>query len=156
MAKTRRAEPSKLDALRERGTLNPHPEKVTDPLFRGNDFFDANDLVQVKYEMLRRVRVDDATVSQAASSFGFSQVSFYQSRTTFEKGGLSGLLPGKRGPRDAHKLTSEVLAFVAETRANDPGLKFEDVARAVAQQFGTEVHPRSIERALARSQKKRR
>lgn len=156
MARTKRAEPSKMDALRERGTLNPRPEKVTDPLFKQSDFFDPNDLVQVKYEMLRRVRVDNATVSQAASSFGFSRVSFYQSRTTFEKDGLSGLLPGKRGPRDAHKLTADVLAFAAETLANDPGLKFEGVAQAVARQFGTAVHPRSIERALARSQKKRR
>lgn len=156
MAKTPPRERGKLEALREQGTLNPHPEKVTDSLFQENDFFDPRDLVQVKYEMLRRVRVDKAAVTQAASSFGFSRVSFYQAQSTFEEHGLPGLVPGKRGPREAHKLTPEVLDFITRTRVGQPGLKFEDLAREVARQFGTEVHPRSIERALARSQKKRR
>ena len=156
MAKTPPRERGKLEALREQGTLNPHPKKVTDSLFQENDFFDPRDLVQVKYEMLRRVRVDKAAVTQASSSFGFSRVSFYQAQATFEEHGLPGLLPGKRGPREAHKLTAEVLEFVTRTRVAQPALKFEDLAREVARQFGTEVHPRSIERALARGQKKRR
>ena len=156
MAKTPRRDPAKLESLREHGTLNPHPEKIADPLFKENDFFDPRDLVQVKYEMLRRARVDKAAVSQAASSFGFSRVSFYQAQATFEEHGLPGLLPGKRGPREAHKLTPDVLAFINKARADQPRLRFEDLARKVARQFGTEVHPRSVERALARSQKKRR
>ena len=156
MAKTPPRERRKLEALREQGTLNPHPKKVTDFLFQENDFFDPRDLVQVKYEMLRRVRVDKAAVTQASASFGLSRVSFYQAQATFEEHGLPGLLPGKRGPREAHKLTPEVLEFVTRTRVAQPALKFEDLAREVARQFGTEVHPRSIERALARGQKKRR
>ena len=156
MAKTPPRERRKLEALREQGTLNPHPKKVTDFLFQENDFFDPRDLVQVKYEMLRRVRVDKAAVTQASSSFGFSRVSFYQAQATFEEHGLPGLIPGKRGPREAHKLTPEVLEFVTRTRVAQPALKFEDLAREVARQFGTQVHPRSIERALARGQKKRR
>ena len=51
------AQQRKRQTLRRHGTLNPEPESVTDPLFHGNDFFDPNDLVQVKYEMLRRVRL---------------------------------------------------------------------------------------------------
>lgn len=156
MAKGSRRQRGKLEALREQGTLNPHPEKVTDSLFQGNDFFDPRDLVQVKYEMLRRVRVDKAAVTQASSAFGFSRVSFYQAQATFEERGLIGLVPGKRGPREAHKLTPEVLDFITRARVDHPGLKFADLAREVARQFGTEVHPRSIERALARGQKKRR
>ena len=156
MAKTPPRKRGKLVALREQGTLNPHPEKVTDSFFQENDFFDPRDLVQVKYEMLRRVRVDKAAVTQASSSFGFSRVSFYQAQATFEEHGLPGLVPGKRGPRSAHKLTPEVLEFVTRTRVDQRELKFEDLAREVERQFGTEVHPRSIERALARGQKKRR
>ena len=45
----------KLQSLRQQGALNPRPQQVTDELFTGSDFFDARDLVQVKYEMLRRV-----------------------------------------------------------------------------------------------------
>jgi len=47
----------KLVILRQSHTLHPHPDLVRDPLFTsGSPFFDARDLVQVKYELLRRVR----------------------------------------------------------------------------------------------------
>ena len=32
----------KVTALRERGCLNPTPDRVTDPLFSQGDFFDSN------------------------------------------------------------------------------------------------------------------
>jgi len=48
----------KREALRQQQTLNPRPARVSDPLFREQPFFDARDWLQVKYEMLRRVRVD--------------------------------------------------------------------------------------------------
>ena len=54
---------SKGESLRQQGVLNPHPEKVADPLFHDSEFFDPRDLVQVKYEMLRRVRVEHALLS---------------------------------------------------------------------------------------------
>ena len=53
--KTRTA---KVKALLEEGTLNPNPGKVHDPKFQENEFFDPRDLVQVKYEMLRRVSIE--------------------------------------------------------------------------------------------------
>src|SRR4029077_8164888 len=57
--------PPKREALREEGTLNPTPEEVHDPKFQENEFFDPHDIVQVKYEMLRRVSVENASVSAA-------------------------------------------------------------------------------------------
>ena len=46
----------KLAALRAAHALNPAPETVRDQAFTSGDpFFDPRDLVQVKYEMLRRV-----------------------------------------------------------------------------------------------------
>src|SRR5713101_1882440 len=63
-----------------------------------SDFFDPHDLLQVKYEMLRRVRRDAVTVSQAARLFGFSRPSFYHARDAFTRGGLGALVPQKRGP----------------------------------------------------------
>ena len=50
-------------ALAETRCLNPHPEQVRDPAFLSSDFFDARDLVQVKYEMVRRVKADGAPVT---------------------------------------------------------------------------------------------
>ena len=67
----------KHDALQQQGCLNPRPEQVADPLFQQSDFFDPNDLVQVKYEMLRRVQIDQQPVRQAAAAFGFSRPTYY-------------------------------------------------------------------------------
>ena len=83
----------KLEALRQQGTLNPRPRDVTDPLFARDSFFDPRDLVQVKYEMLRRVQSEGHSVTGAATSFGFSRPSFYQALEAFEEGGLAGLVP---------------------------------------------------------------
>ena len=139
--------------LRQTGTLNPRPDRVSDELFTDSDFFDPNDLVQVKYEMLRRVRRDDFTVRQAAKVFGFSRPSFYQAQEAFTRGGLGALVPQKRGPRDAHKLSQKIMAFIQRTIAADPRA---DLVGAVQQRFAISVHRRSIERALARAKKKRR
>ena len=143
-------------ALRQQGTLHPHPEQVTDELFLTNEFFDARDLVQVKYEMLRRVQSDGQPVSRAAAAFGFSRPSFYQAQATFQQGGLPALIPHKRGPKQAHKLTAEVLAFVRQLRQQDASGRPADLAARVQQRYDITVHPRSVERALARSQKKPR
>jgi transposase len=67
---------------------------------------------------------------------------------------LSGLLPKRRGPHAAHKLTDEVLAFVAQQLGEDPTLAWPALAQRITQNFGLTVHPRSIERALMRAKKK--
>ena len=145
----------KAAALRQHGTLNPRPEAVRDPLFVPGEFFDARDLVQVKYEMVRRVRVDGQAVSQSAKAFGFSRPVFYHAQTALGRAGLAGLVPQKPGPRRAHKLSPAVLAFLERARAADPALRAPALAKRVQGRFGYGVHPRSIERAFARAEKKR-
>lgn len=153
---TRRKTAPKSDALREQGCLHPHPEKVTDELFASSEFFDARDLVQVKYEMLRRVRVDGCSVSDSAARFGLSRPSYYQAQQAFEQGGLLALLPKKPGPRHAHKLSAEVMAALREALTERPELSPDDLVRLIDQHFGISVHRRSVERALSRQEKKRR
>jgi transposase len=143
-----------LESLREHGTLNPHPEKIADPLFKENDFFDPRDLVQVKYEMLRRVRLEGQPVSHAAAGFGLSRPSYYQAQAAYEEGGLPALLPRKPGPRRAHKLSAEVVAALSEALEGQPELSPHQLVRLVEERFGLSVHRRSIERALARQEKK--
>jgi transposase len=154
MVDRKRPDP-KLAALRERRTLNPCPERVTDALFAQSAFFDARDLPQVKYEMIRRVAVDHAAVAAAAAAFGLSRPSFYAARAAVARAGLAGLLPRKRGPRAAHKLRPDVMAFLATRRAAEPSLPPAALVPLVQQRFGVVVHPRSIERALRRQEKKR-
>lgn len=154
MAARIRPRDAKVDALAEQGCLNPHPEQVQDPAFVADDFFDARDVVQVKYEMVRRVRVDRQPVSHTAAAFGYSRPSFYEAQAAVERGGLAALVPKKRGPRHAHKLSAEVVAFLLELRDAEPTLRTVDLAQRVQERFGRKVHARSVERALARVEKK--
>jgi transposase len=135
--------------------LNPKPESVSDERFRDEGFFDARDLVQVKYEMVRRVRAEGATVTEAAETFGFSRPTFYQAQRALDEEGLPGLVPKRPGPKRAHKLTDEVMAFVDELRERGSGMNAQTLSQRLAERFGLSVHPRSIERALARREKKR-
>lgn len=151
MAKKRRD--PKEEALRSARALNPRPDAVVDPSFSGSDFFDPRDLVQVRYEMVRRVRVDGDSVSGAAADFGFSRPSWYAAAAALDEDGLPGLLHARPGPRRAHKLSEEVVAFLVGLLESDPTLRSADLAARVEGQFGIGVHPRSIERALERARR---
>lgn len=146
---------TKRKALQRQGTLNLWPKTVTHPLFQASVFFDSDDMIQVKYEMLRQVRVDQQPVTQSAKAFGFSRPSFYQAQLAFEQNGLSGLIPQKRGPRSGHKLTAEVMEFINQARAKDSSLRTDDLVHMVKEEFGMVVHPRTVERQLSRQKKRR-
>jgi len=150
-----RPEDPKRAALRRHRCLNPQPQAVTDPAFRsGNPFFDARDLVQVKYEMLRRVRQEGQPVSQAAAGFGLSRPSFYTARSRFEGGGLPALVAQSPGPRRAHKLSAELVDFLERALAEDPSLRAPQLVQRLQEHFSLVVHPRSVERALERRRKR--
>jgi transposase len=144
--KTRTA---KVKALLEEGTLNPNPGKVHDPKFQENEFFDPRDLVQVKYEMLRRVSIEKATATEATEEYGVSRPTYYQTKASFDKGGLAGLVPRKRGPHGPHKLQGEALAFVQQQLVAGHPVRARELAKLVRQRFDLAIHPRTIERAVA-------
>jgi len=153
--KTKTSPDPKLHALRLSGTLHPHPKRVTDSLFAQHDFFDPRDTLQVKYEMLRRVQIDGQAISSTTTAFGCSRPTFYQAQVAFNAEGLAGLLPQKRGPHQAHKLSEKILAFVEELRASEAHLSTPKLVDRIHQKFDLVVHRRSLERALARRKKKR-
>ena len=146
----------KASALRRKGALNRRPERVRDALFREDEFFDPRDLVQVKYEMLRRVRRQGQTVTEAAGAFGLSRFSFYAAQSAFQRAGLPGLVPKKPGPRGRHKMTSEVLAYIEQELAKEPSLPVRGLVALVKGRFGLTVHRRTMERVLGGLKKKRR
>src|ERR1039458_5316059 len=123
----------KRQSLRRHGTLNPHPEAVSHPLFHNSDFFDSDDLMQVKYEMLRQVHIDKGSISESAQAFGFSRPSFYQAQAALQHDG----------------------EFGAEQRSADSSLTPEQLAEAIQRRFRIQVHPRSIQRRLLRQKKRR-
>jgi transposase len=148
----KRSDP-KEKALRAARALNPRPEAVTAAEFAASEFFDARDLVQVKYEMLRRARQEDSTVTDAAAAFGFSRPSFYEAKAAYASGGIPGLLPKRPGPRRAHKLSEAVVERLVEAAAVEPPPSSADLADLAQREFGVHVHRRSVERALARHPK---
>lgn len=144
----------KTHELEVSGTFNSKYQCVLDELFQESDFFDPQDLIQVKYEMLRRVRRDKWPVTRSADTFGFSRFAYYETAANFKARGLVGLLPKKKGPKRSHKLTGDILAFVDDL-VDEQGHSAEEVAEIVQHRFAIDVHPRSIGRALARWKKKR-
>ena len=150
------SQPNNIERLKKHRTLHPHPHKVNDPLFRDPslEFFDAHDLLQVKYEMLRSVEHEGCSVSEATRRFGFSRPCFYQTRAAFEQQGIAGLMRGHPGPKSARKLTDEVMEFIEQNVPEGAPLRSRALAPKIKQHFGIEVHPRSIERAVRRRKKK--
>ena len=144
----------KSGTLQQQRCLNPRAEKVTSELFQKSDFFDPRDLLQVKYEMLRGVRVDQQPIRQAALRFGFSRPSVYKALATFDRTGLLGLVRTKPGPRRAHKLSESVLKFIEEQKRGDGSVTLDELVDRIKRQFGLVVHIRSIQRALKRKKKK--
>ena len=149
MASAPRQRARRRQALQAQGAAHPHAQAVTEPLFRDSAFFDPNDLVQAKYEMLRSVERDGRAVVEAAEAFGLSRPVYYVARELFKREGLPGLLPRKRGPKQPHKLTEEALAVLAQAvRETDRMPSGTELAALLAERCGVRAHPRSILRRL--------
>jgi transposase len=150
-----RAKDEKAESLKKYGALNPHPQKVVEKTFSEStiEFFDPRDLVQVKYEMLRAVEKEGHSVKHASQTFGFSRPAFYQAKSQFKRNGVAGLVKKRPGPRSAHKLTADILAFIQEKTKEGKPLRARKLAPLIKEKFGMDVHPRSIERAMARRKK---
>lgn len=142
---------SKAEHLHALGSFNRSAKKVKDSLFLSEAFFDPEDLVQVKYEMVRRVIKDGLPIAQAADQFGFSRPSFYAAQQALEDHGVLGLIPRKSGPQGGHKLSEEVMVFVRYLLQEDSTRNSQTLIELIQAKFGIKVHQRTIERALARS-----
>lgn len=139
---------SKLATLAAYGAINPRPDTVTDPRVATSAFLDARDLVQMRYEMVRRVQVDGHAVSCVAAAFGVSRQTVYQMQAIFHQAGLPGLLPRHRGPHHRYKLRPEVVEFLVQARHAHGGMTGQALRQQVQERFGLTVHRRSIERVL--------
>jgi transposase len=143
------ASTEKRRALKDQGALNPRPEAVTAGVFRDHpEFFDAEDRLQVRYEMLRAPAQGELTVSEACRVFGVSRQTFYTLRRAFEAGGIAGLAEQKRGRKGPLKASVEVVEFVRRSRAEDPSVSGAALARQIEANFGISLHRRTVERLM--------
>lgn len=146
--------PAKVQALKSAGTFNPRAGQVRHPLFGHSEFFDPQDLPQLKYETLRALDRDGYSIARAAREFGLSRPTIYQAHGQFEQQGLEGLLPHKRGPKQPHKLTPQVRQYLEEVAGAEGPLPAAQLARRLRQRFRVKLHPRTIEKALKAKAKK--
>ena len=158
MARPKKPHDDKTQSLKKYGALNPHPNKVLEKPFSDStlEFFDPRDLVQVKYEMLRAVDREGRSVKQASEAFGFSRPAFYQAQSQFRQEGVTGLVKKRPGPKSAHKVTDDIMAFIEEKIKSGKPLGARKLAPLIREKFDKEVHPRTIERAVTRRKKKRK
>jgi transposase len=139
---------TKRQALEASGTFNPRSAKVRHPLFQQSEFFDPQDLLQLKYETLRALKAEGCSIAKAASDFGLSRPTIYQAQALFAENGVEGLLPHKTGPKHPRKLTPEVRQHLQELEEAQPEISAAELARRVRQRFNVKLHPRTIEKAL--------
>jgi transposase len=138
----------KSKALKQQNLFYTKASTVTDELFQTLTFFDPRDLLQVKYEMVRRVLKDGWSVSRSAAAFGFSRISYYRIQHAFQTLGVLGLMPQKRGPTHPTKITEAVLVFLRQHIEQQPALSAAKLNALLAGELGVRVHTRTIERAL--------
>jgi transposase len=137
---------AKQDEMRNNGSFNHHANTVSAEIFSSSSFFDSHDVMQVKYEMLRSVERECNNISSAAEKFGFSRVSFYQIKKEFDKYGVSGLMPKKRGPKGSRKLDQDDIEFARSLTGTHT--KTQILMRLIEDR-GVDVSKRTLERQLS-------
>lgn len=140
----------KEKVLELRGCLNPEPEAVTAELFRtGGKFFDPADKLQVKYEMLRAVQVEDFRITQVPQLFGYSRETYYTVSRRFSSEGCLGLLDHVQGRRQPEKLQEHIIEFILKERLSDPKRNSgKCLAKKVFERFGIKLHRCTVYRVL--------
>lgn len=140
----------KVKFLKENGSFNRNASSVTSPLFKSNTYFDAKDLVQVKYEMLRAVKNNELSVSEASRQFGFSRTAYYKTEKRFMEAGVDGLCLQKTGPKSPAKVTGDVLSFASDLKTRRPDITNDEIIREIRTQRGVTIHKRSLQRERAK------
>lgn len=144
---------TKEKRLRELGVFNRGHVRVSDPLFHEGSFFDARDLLQARYEMVRHLTADKQSVRDVARSFGVTRPTVYAANRRLQSGGILALRPDRPGPRSGRKLKQEHLEFLAQCRTENPSARLSDLAKLLQERFGVSAHPSTILRALSRHKK---
>ncbi len=140
------SESARYAEMRGNCTFNYRADKVVSDIFTDSAFFDAHDLIQVKYEMLRAARMKQGDVTSIAAEFGFSRVSFYQIKKEFDENGIAGLIPKKRGPKGSRKLKSDDLEFAKGFLGSHTKVQIVALLR---EERGVEISKRTLERQLS-------
>lgn len=136
----------KKEVLIANGTYNKNHSKVLNDKFLNDSFFDAMDIVQVKYEMLKSARSSEQCIEQIADEFGFSRAAFYKIKTEYDMNGIIALVPEKSGPHRARKLTDKYQSYVDQYIMQKPKASSAEITQQLKREKGIEISKRTIER----------
>lgn len=126
--------------------LHQHPERVQDEYFTNQpEFFDPKDIVQVKYELLRRCEVEGKEVASACQDFGFSRTTYYKTHQAFFHGGLPHLMGKSRGRPHPIKLTEKVQGFLIAEKARNNKLSAREAAKMLKERYQVQLTERMIQ-----------
>jgi hypothetical protein len=134
------------DFLRRTRCFHTTPERVQDERFRQQrDFFDPKDIVQVKYELLRRCEVEGQDVASTCLDFGFSRTTYYKVRQAFLGGGLPALMGQPRGRLKPIKVTAAVRGYLIAEKAKNPKLSAREMVAALKERYDVQLSERMIQ-----------
>src|SRR5580693_6990601 len=104
--------------------------------------WDAGDEAGRRLAAVQLVRLRAVSQAQAAAAFGVDPVTVWRWDQALAAGGVAGLVPSRRGPKGASKLTAQVAARIGELEA--AGATLSEIAAA------TGVSTFSVRNALGR------
>jgi transposase len=142
------AKKTKHEALKEAKAWNPQAELVKADIFHSHPFFDPEDRVQVKYEMIRAREIERVPLKEACAQFGFTRESYRHILERFRSEGIGGLFELKRGRKGPIKAKESVREFVCEEHARNKSLPAEDLAHRCYHEFGVTISRRTVFRIL--------
>jgi hypothetical protein len=134
------------DLLRRARCLHRTPERVQDERFTQQiDFFDPKDIVQVKYELIRRCEVEGHDVASTCLEFGFSRTTYYKVQQAFLGGGLPALMGQPRGRLKPIKVTDVVRGYLIAEKARNPKLSAREMVPALEERYHVKLSERMIQ-----------
>ena len=141
---------TKDETLKESGCYNNNFENVSADIFAASLFFDKKDIVQVKYEMIRAAS-SGGSITEISDNFGFSRKSYYQALAAFNEGGLHALIPKKKGPKRAHKLSDDVQTFIESYLTDNTDAKAKEILKAINDEMDVSMDIRTVYRYLKKN-----
>ena len=114
-------------------------------VLEATDFYNPDDTIQKRYEMLRRKYIDGLKIKEAAKKFGYSVPYFKKLKKKFDNKGIEGLKPMKKGPKGRHPKTKKCTQIIISNR--EKGMNIYENSENLKRK-GYNISPTTVHRVL--------
>ena len=115
-----------------------------------NELMDPQDLLQVRYELVRAIDYDKKPVKEICAEYGVSVTTARRYLEDLRKGGLIALVPEPKGPSGPTKLTKEAIEFIENFLKENPRASGGKIHKALEARFHLGISKRTVERFLSK------